>query len=67
MKNLQELTERLKAARNPGHEIGTFLLQHSNSTEYLVAHLRSFLAAAEADQKAESDFRHAMLAQHTAG
>lgn len=49
MKNLQELRDRLLAARNPGHEIGTFLLQHSNSPEYLVGHLEAYLEAARRD------------------
>lgn len=53
MKNLENLRDELLADRNPGHEIGTFLLGHSNSPEYLVGHLEAYLEAARRDLFAE--------------
>lgn len=53
MKNIAQLAEQQKADRNPGHKIGAFLLEHSNSPEYLVSQLEAYLEAAKADLEAE--------------
>lgn len=50
MQNLERLRDRLKADRNPGHEIATFLLGHSNSIDYLIGHLEAAIEALKADQ-----------------
>jgi len=39
--------------QNPGQHLGAFLLQHSNSPEYLVSQLEAYLEAARADLEAE--------------
>lgn len=62
MKNLQELTAGLKELRNPGHELGEFLLKHSNSPEYLQGQLKMFLEAVEMDLAAEREWQGMMLA-----
>lgn len=46
MKNIENLRDELLAAQNPGHAIGTFLLQHTNSPDYLVSQLEGWLEAA---------------------
>ncbi len=61
MKNLTEHRDRLKADRNPGHEIATFLLGHSNSIDYLIGHLEGCLEALKADQEAERCFAGGLL------
>jgi hypothetical protein len=53
MTSVQKLRDILKAERNPGHEIGTFLIGHSNSPAYLVSQLEAYLEAARADLEAE--------------
>jgi hypothetical protein len=53
LKNVADLAERQKADRNPGHNIGAFLIDHSNSPEYLVSQLEAYLEAAKADLEAE--------------
>lgn len=60
MKNLEALTDQLISDRNPAAEIGKFLIAISNSPEFLVAHLRAFAEAAEADLRADREF-HARL------
>jgi hypothetical protein len=61
MRNLETLRDRLKADRNPGHEIATFLLGHSNSIDYLIGHLEGALEALKADQEAERCFAGGLL------
>jgi len=61
MKNLETLRDRLKAQRNPGHEIAAFLLGHSNSIDYLIGHLEAALEALKADQEAERCFAGRLL------
>lgn len=61
MKNITTLRDRLKEQLNPGHEIGTFLLGHSNSPEYLVSQLEGWLEAAKADLQAEREWAGHML------
>ena len=63
MKNLQEATAHLKEIRNPGHELGAFLLQHSNSPEYLAGQLRYFLQVVELDLASERAL-HQRLSAH---
>ncbi len=58
MSNLEALRNSLRDGRNPGHEIGTFLLEHTNNLPYLVAHLENYLAAAKADLESERSFGH---------
>lgn len=53
MRRLKELTEQQRADRNPGHELGDFLLRHSNYLEYLVGQLEAYLGAARADLEDE--------------
>jgi len=53
MKNIETLAAQQKADRNPGHNIGTFLIEHSNSPEYLVSQLEAYLEAAKADLETE--------------
>lgn len=53
MKNVHELMVQQKAGQNPGHMLGSFLLDHSNSPEYLVSQLTAYLEAAQADLAAE--------------
>lgn len=55
MKNLEALTDQLEDDRNPAASIGRFLIASSNSPEFLVAHLRAFAEAAEADLKADRE------------
>jgi hypothetical protein len=57
MHNIRTLRNQLLEQRNPGHEIGTFLLSHTNSLEYLIGHLEGYLEAAKADLEAENAFR----------
>ncbi len=52
MNNVEQLTNQLREDRNPAKEIGVFLMSHSNSPEYLLAHLRNFVTALEADIEA---------------
>lgn len=56
MKNLETHTKQLKDNRNPGHEIGEFLLRHSNSIGYLVSQLEGYLEVLRQDQEAEREF-----------
>jgi hypothetical protein len=62
MLNIQRLRDRLREQRNPGHEIGTFLIGHSNSLEYLIDHLEAYLEAAKADLQAERALAGRLLA-----
>ena len=55
-KNTVAHRDELKENRNPGHHIGTFLLEHSNSLDYLIAHLEGYLVALRADREAERQF-----------
>ncbi len=55
MKRIEQLRDAQRLARNPGHELGTFLLRHSNSTSYLVGQLEAYLEAARADLAAEQE------------
>ena len=57
-KNTVAHRDRLKEARNPGHHIGTFLLEHSNSPEYLISQLEGYLEAIKADLEVERAFFH---------
>ena len=56
MKNLVNLMNEQQADRNPGCNIGKFLIDHSISLEYLVGQLTAYLEAAKADLKHERDF-----------
>ena len=56
MKHITELTERFREGRHPGVKLGEFLANHSNSSEYLVGVLSSFLRAAKADLQEERDW-----------
>lgn len=49
MKNIQKLINEQEDNCNPGSKIGVFLLEHSNSPEYLVAQLEAYLEAAKKD------------------
>ncbi len=60
MKHIEELRDGQKERRNPGHELGTFLLGHSNSPEYLVSQLTVYLEAAMADLEAERNMFRAL-------
>lgn len=42
-------------------ELGTFLLQHSNSSAYLVSQLEAYLEAVRADHEAECAFAGGLL------
>ncbi len=53
MKHIAELRDKQKEGRNPGHHLGAFLVEHSNSPEYLVSQLTAYLEAAIADLEAE--------------
>lgn len=55
MTNIQRLRDSQLEARNPGHEIGTFLIQHSNNLEYLVAQLEMYLEAGKADLHSQNN------------
>jgi hypothetical protein len=61
MKNIQDLRNQQREDRNPGHELGTFLLRHSNSLEYLIEQLEGYLEAAKLDQAAERAFHGGMM------
>lgn len=52
MKKVLELMTAQKEQSNPGHEIGRFLLQHSNNPVYLVSQLEAYLEAIKADIEA---------------
>ena len=56
MKRIAELTERFRTQRHPGVKLGEFLAEHSNSSEYLIGVLSSFLKAAKADLQEERDW-----------
>ena len=62
MKHVHELTERLREERNPGADIGAFLLAHTNTPEYLAAHLESYLAAVREDIAAARAFADGLRA-----
>ncbi len=53
-KNLQAYTEQLKQDRHPAHKIGQFLLDHSNSPDYLIENLEAFIEVIKSDKKAHS-------------
>jgi hypothetical protein len=53
MKHIDDLMKSQQGERNPGQHIGKFLLEHSNSPEYLVSQLSAYLEAAQADLEAE--------------
>lgn len=53
MKNLVALIKEQKQRQNPGYKIGEFLLDHSNSSEYLIAQLETYLEAVKADHEEE--------------
>lgn len=53
MKNIAELIAAQAEQQNPGQHIGRFLLEHSNSLEYLVSQLEAYLEAARADLESE--------------
>ena len=53
MRNLEELIKFQKQHRNPGAQLGEFLLAHSNSPAYL--------AAVEADLEAEQTWAGNLL------
>jgi hypothetical protein len=50
---VQRLRDAQRDQGHPGHELGTFLLQHINSPEYLVGQLQAYLAVAQADLEVE--------------
>lgn len=56
MKNIINLMNEQQADRNPGCHLGNFLLEHSNSPEYLVGQLTAYLEAAQADLDQERAF-----------
>lgn len=59
MKHVQALMTQQKADKNPGYRIGEFLIDHSNSLEYLEAHLQAYLDAVRADRAEAAKFaRH---------
>ena len=49
MKHIEALRDGQVDRQNPGQHIGTFLIQASNSPEYLVSQLTAYLEAAKAD------------------
>jgi hypothetical protein len=61
MKNTAESRDRQKGDRNPGHRLGDFLIQHSNSPEYLVSQLEAYLEAVRADLEDERRFFQGLL------
>ena len=61
MRNLEELIKFQKQHRNPGAQLGEFLLAHSNSPAYLAGQLRAYLAAVEADLEAEQTWAGNLL------
>jgi len=63
MRNLVAHTKRLKEHRHPGAALGEFLIQHSNSPEYLVSNLRSFLECCEEDLAEEKALFDSLIKQ----
>jgi hypothetical protein len=61
MKNVQDLRDSQNQRQSPGQHIGDFLLQHSNSPEYLVSQLEAYLMAAKMDLSAERNARESLL------
>lgn len=58
MHNVDALMREQLKKQNPGHELGRFLLSHTNSPEYLVSQLEAYLAASRADlEKEQAMFR----------
>lgn len=53
LNNIEHLINEQKDKRSPGQWIGKFLLEHSNSPEYLIGQLEAYLEAARADLAAE--------------
>lgn len=56
MKHLEALMKQQEQDRNPGHELGKFLIGHSNSLEYLIGQLHAYLEAAKADWQIQLEF-----------
>ena len=52
LQRVRRLTENLRMQGHPGHELGVFLLEHTNSIEYLAPLLEKFLVVAKMDLEA---------------
>lgn len=61
MNHIAKLRDQQKAGQHPGHAIGQFLIEHTNSLGYLIGQLEAYLEAARADMEAEREFHTRMM------